>query len=101
MYVQPTAPRDIGGVIDDAIKLYRASFRTCWPIALIASVVSAATVLYLLSRFPAMATARDPAQMLQLLRAPSIWGWYLLLSVASLVLLGAIIACQNALAAGA
>jgi hypothetical protein len=100
MYVQPTAPRAVGGVIDDAIKLYRASFRTCWPIALIASVVSAATVLYLLSRFPAMATVRDPAQMLQLLRAPSIWGWYLVLSVASLVLLGAIIACQNALAAG-
>jgi hypothetical protein len=100
MYVQPTAPRDIGGVIDDAIKLYRASFRTCWPIALIASLVSAATVLYLLSRFPAIATLRDPAQMLQLFK-PSIWGFYLVLSIASLVLLGAIIACQNALAAGA
>ena len=60
MYVQPSAPRDIGGVIDDAIKLYRASFRTCWPIALIASVISAATVLYVVSRFPALATLRDP-----------------------------------------
>jgi hypothetical protein len=100
MYVQPTAPRDIGGVIDDAIKLYRASFRTCWPIALIASVVSVATVLYLLSRFPALATLHDPAQMLQLFK-PSIWGFYLVLSIASLVLLGAIVACQNALAAGA
>jgi hypothetical protein len=100
MYIQPTAPRDIGGVIDDAIKLYRASFRTCWPIALIASLVSVATVLYLLSRFPALATLRDPAQILQLFK-PSIWGFYLVLSIASLVLLGAIIACQNALAAGA
>jgi hypothetical protein len=100
MYVQPTAPRDIGGVIDDAIKLYRASFRTCWPIALIASVVSVATVLYLLSRFPAIVTLRDPAQMLQLFQ-PSIWGFYLVLIVASMVLLGAIIACQNALAMGA
>ena len=100
MYVQPAAPRAIGGVIDDAIKLYRASFRTCWPIALIASVVSAATVLYVVSRFPAIATVRDPAQMWQLVQAPSVWGWYLILSVASLLLLGAIIACQNALAAG-
>jgi len=100
MYVPPTAPRDIGGVIDDAIKLYRASFRTCWPIALIASIVSVATLLYLLSRFPTLATLRDPAQMLQLFK-PSVWGLYLALSVASLVLLGAIIACQNALAAGA
>lgn len=101
MYVRPTAPRDIGGVIDDAIKLYRASFRTCWPIALIASVISAATVLYVVSRFPALATLRDPAQLWELVRAPSVWGWYLVLSIASLVLLGAIIACQNALAAGA
>jgi hypothetical protein len=100
MYVQPAAPRAIGGVIDDAIKLYRASFRTCWPIALIASVVSAATVLYVVSRFPAIAIVRDPAQMWQLVQAPSVWGWYLILSVASLLLLGAIIACQNALAAG-
>jgi hypothetical protein len=101
VYLQPNAPRTIGGVIDDAIKLYRASFRTCWPIALIASVVSAATLLYVLSRFPAIATVRDPAQMWQLVQAPSVWGWYLVLSVVSLVLLGAIIACQNALAAGA
>jgi len=101
MYVRPTAPRDIGGVIDDAIKLYRASFGTCWPIALIASVISAATVLYVVSRFPALATLRDPAQLWELVRAPSVWGWYLVLSIASLVLLGAIIACQNALAAGA
>jgi hypothetical protein len=99
MYVQPTAPRAIGGVIDDAIKLYRASFRTCWPLALIASVISATTILYLFSRFPAIATMRDPAQLWQLVKAPSVWGWYLILSVASLVLLGAIIACQNALAA--
>jgi hypothetical protein len=101
MYIQPTAPRAIGGVIDDAIKLYRASFRTCWPLALIASLVSAATVVYLFSRFPAIATVRDPAQLWQLVQAPSVWGWYLVLSIASLVLLGAIIACQNALAAGA
>jgi hypothetical protein len=99
MYVPPTAPRDIGGVIDDAIKLYRASFRICWPIALIASVVSAATLLYVLSRFPEIATMRDPAQLWQLVRAPSVWSWYLVLSIASLLLLGAIIACQNALAA--
>ena len=100
MYVRPAAPRAIGGVIDDAIKLYRASFRTCWPIALIASVISAATVLYIVSRFPAIATVRDPAQLWRLVQAPSIWGWYLILSIASLVLFGAIIACQNALAAG-
>jgi hypothetical protein len=100
MYVQPTAPRAIGGVIDDAIKLYRASFRTCWPIALIGSVVTAAISLYLLSRFPALATVRDPALMWQMLKPSPLWGWLLIPGIASLLLLGAVIACQNALAAG-
>jgi hypothetical protein len=100
MYVRPTAPRDIGGVIDDAIKLYRASFRTCWPLALIASLASAATVLYIFTRFPAIASVHDPAQLWELVQTPSIWGWYLILSVVSMLLLGAIVACQNALAAG-
>ncbi len=100
MYVPPAAPRDIGGVIDDAIKLYRASFRTCWPLALIASLVSAATVVYLFSRFPEIASLHNPAQLWQLVKEPSVWSWYLALTVVSLVLLGAIIGCQNALAAG-
>jgi len=100
MYVQPTAPRAIGGVIDDAIKLYRASFRTCWPIALIGSVVTAAISLYLLSRFPALGTVRDPALMWQMLKPSPLWGWLLIPGIASLLLLGAVIACQNALAAG-
>ncbi|MGO9595095.1 MAG: hypothetical protein ACLQFF_02715 [Steroidobacteraceae bacterium] len=100
MYVQPTAPRAIGGVIDDAIKLYRASFRSCWPIALIGSVVTAAISLYLLSRFPALGTVRDPALMWQMLKPSPLWGWLLIPGIASLLLLGAVIACQNALAAG-
>jgi len=100
MYVQPTAPRAIGGVIDDAIKLYRASFRSCWPIALIGSVVTAAISLYLLSRFPALGTVRDPALMWQMLKPSPLWGWLLIPGIASLLLLGAVIACQNAMAAG-
>src|ERR1700687_1832061 len=100
MCVQPTAPRAIGGVIDDAIKLYRASFRTCWPIALIGSVVTAAISLYLLSRLPALATVRDPALMWQMLKPSPLWGWLLIPGLASLVLPGAMIAGQNALAAG-
>jgi hypothetical protein len=100
MYVRPSAPRDIGGVIDDAIKLYRASFRTCWLIALIGSVLSAATLVFFISRFPAIMSVRDPAQLWQMLRPTPVWLWFLVPSLASLVLLGAIIACQSALAAG-
>jgi hypothetical protein len=100
MYVRPTAPRAIGGVIDDAIRLYRASFRTCWPIALISSVVTAGITLYVLALFPALTTVRDPALMWQMFKPSPLWSWLLIPGIASLVLLGAVIACQNALAAG-
>ena len=42
MYTLPTAPRPIGGVLDDAIGLYRATFKRCWLLALISGVFSAA-----------------------------------------------------------
>jgi hypothetical protein len=101
MYVKPTAPRPIGGVIDDAIKLYRASFRTCLPIALIGSVITGSVSYYVISSFPALESLRDPAQIWQMLKPSPLWTWFLLPGIASLLLLGAIIACQNALAAGA
>ena len=33
MYVKPTTPRSIGGILDDAIKLYRDAFAKSWPLA--------------------------------------------------------------------
>jgi hypothetical protein len=53
-----------------------------------------------LALFPALATVRDPALMWQLFKPSPVWSWLLIPGIASLVLLGAVIACQNALAAG-
>ncbi|HEX2789477.1 MAG TPA: hypothetical protein VHN17_03545 [Steroidobacteraceae bacterium] len=100
MYEKPTAPRPIGGVIDDAIKLYRASFRTCVPIALISSLITGSVSFYVLSSFPALTSIRDPAQIWDMLKPSPLWTLFLLPGIASLLLLGAIMACQNALAAG-
>jgi len=100
MYVKPTAPRAIGGVIDDAIKLYRASFRTCLPIALIGSLITGSVSFYVLRTVPALESLRDPAQIWEMLKPSPLWTWFLLPGIASMLLLGAIIACQNALAAG-
>ena len=90
MYTRPTAPRAIGGVIDDAIRLYRASFRSCWPIALLSSIVTTGMSLYVLSLFPALETVRDPALMWQLFKPSALWSWLLLPGIASLLLLGAV-----------
>jgi hypothetical protein len=100
MYVQPSAPRDVGGVIDDAIKLYRASFRSCWPIALISTVVTIASLVYVIARIPMLASLRDPAQVWQQFRSPSMWGLFPLFSIISIGVFGAMIAAQVSVASG-
>ena len=44
-YVAPSEPRPIGGVLDDWLRLFRCSFRRCWPLALIAAVAGMALQL--------------------------------------------------------
>ena len=40
MYVRPSAPQAIGGVLDDAIHLFRASVARCWLLALAAQAAA-------------------------------------------------------------
>lgn len=47
MYARPASPQPIGGVLDDAIKLYRASFRGCWPIAAGAALITGLISMWL------------------------------------------------------
>src|SRR6185437_8568124 len=56
MYKLPTAPRPIGGVLDDAFGLYRDTFSRCWLLALISSVCSAAVSLYQTANMRALPT---------------------------------------------
>jgi hypothetical protein len=42
MYQKPTVPQSIGGVLDDTLQLYKASFASCWLPALLAALVSGA-----------------------------------------------------------
>lgn len=45
MYVTPSAPQSVGGVIDDAIRLYRHSFRRCWLLALLPAALFGAFLI--------------------------------------------------------
>ncbi len=42
MYTPPSSPQSIGGVIDDGLRLFRASFSRCWLLAIIPGLVLAA-----------------------------------------------------------
>lgn len=106
MYSRPTAPLPIGGVVDEAIKLYRASFASCWPIALLGSLVSGAFGIFVtLYAGDAGVGSADKSleaalQSLQVYSQPPVVALYVLQAVLSLAFYGALIAVQNAISGG-
>jgi hypothetical protein len=59
MYQKPTAPRSIGGVLDDTLQLYKASFSRCLVPALLMGVLVALLGLYQASRLPLSGSGTD------------------------------------------
>lgn len=100
MYARPTAPLSIGGVVDDAIKLYRASFRRCVPVALLGSLVMAAFGIFVIEYARHAGLALTGLESLQIYAEPPVMAAALLQSVLSLALTGAVIVILNAVAAG-
>jgi hypothetical protein len=52
MYQKPTAPRSIGGVLDDTFQLCKASFRKCLPAVLVGGAAMAAANFYQIVEAP-------------------------------------------------
>src|ERR1700687_642509 len=78
-YVKPTTPRSIGGILDDAIKLYRDAFTKSWPLALIGQVLLAVPMLIIRTRVPAVpAVAGNPFSALAIYKSPGVWLPYLI-----------------------
>jgi hypothetical protein len=102
VYTKPAAPRSIGGVLDDAIKLYRDAFAKSWPLALIGQVVIAAPLLVIRLKLAAvpglggnpMAMATNPAAAaayMSIYKSPAIWLSYLAVLVATFGLYNALL----------
>ena len=100
MYVRPTAPLPIGGVVDDAIKLYRESFARCWPIALVGSLIMGTFGIFLAIYVRNAGIGLTGMALLQIYGQPPVLALYLLQSVLSLAFYGALIASLNAVALG-
>jgi hypothetical protein len=77
VYIKPTAPRSIGGIVDDGIKLYGSAFARSWPLALLAQVLVAGPALvlrYQMAGLQISATNPQAMQaMLALFKSPSVW----------------------------
>ena len=86
MYVKPTAPRSIGGVLDDAIQLYRSAFATSWAMALAGQVMLAIPAFIIGTRIKAVAAVPgNPLAMFAVYKSPAVWIPYL---VAGILLIG-------------
>jgi hypothetical protein len=90
VYAKPTAPRSIGGVLDDSIRLYREGFGQSWPLALAAQVLVAVPMLYFRLTLVGAGTP-SPQAMLALYRSPLFLATYLVGTVASIGFYNAIV----------
>lgn len=115
MYSLPTAPRPMGGVLGDALRLYRASFSRCWSLALVGAVLSAMAGTYQTRSLGDLSvlslgdiTALSPDVVLpeltsrsqQMLHSRGLWLSSLALLVVWLVICAALIGRQHAAAVG-
>lgn len=93
MYTRPTEPRSIGGVLDDAIRLYKAAARGWWLPSLLTGLVNAGVALFI--GLTLGLTPQNPAAYLGLLRSPVVVGGYFLIMLASVYLYCVIIGNLN------
>lgn len=71
MYSQPSVPKSIGGVLDDAIKLYRECLPRSWPLALAPEVAVTLLQINLQSQLH-LNTTTDPKALFALLQSPTL-----------------------------
>jgi hypothetical protein len=78
VYSKPTAPRSIGGVLDDSIKLYGSAFSTSWPLALVGQLILAVPVFIIRMQIVASpAIAGNPFAAFAVYKSPVVWLPYL------------------------
>jgi hypothetical protein len=88
MYIAPRSPQSIGGVIDDAIRLFKASFSRCWKTALVCSALMLGLSIYMQLTLLGGLGGATPQNAVALAAAysnPTIWLVYLVIIALSLV----------------
>ena len=101
MYVQPNAPRSIGGVLDDGIKLFRGAFSRTWPLCLCMQLLITLPILVFSERFSGIAAgARDPQAVLAAFKSPGVWLTYVWIFIVAIGFHNALILLISRYAAG-
>lgn len=100
MSLMPAEPRSIGGVLDDAIRLYRRTLTACIPLVLIGVVLTLPAGLWLAMRSLELTATGDAAAVFSLFSSPLTWCVYLALVAVYAVIYGAVIHQIDAMARG-
>jgi hypothetical protein len=102
VYTRPNAPRSIGGVLDDGLKLWRQSLSKTWPLALIAQLLISVPLLMVRVQFKNLpvipssnaftaANAANQQLMLAVIKSPTVMLAYLLAMLVTLACYTAIV----------
>lgn len=101
-YVAPSAPLTIGGVLDNWLRLFRASFAGCWAFALLSAAAGAVMEFMVTPTLPTPGQRPLQAytQLLSSLRGPGIVLSDILVFVVSLLVYSALLTQQSAVVRG-
>ena len=94
MYDKPTAPRSIGGVLDDGLRLWRNAFSKTWPVAIMGQLLVGIPLLFFWLRLGS--GAKPQGQFALMMASPLYSIVYGIVSILSLGFHNAVIAQTNA-----
>ena len=101
MYVQPTTPQSIGGVLDSGFKLFKASFKNVFALAFVGAVISSVPNIYMTRSLEAtMPDATPVPEAIQQLFGAEFFGLMVLMMIVTIVVFAAILARMGAVATG-
>ncbi len=99
-YSPPSSPQSVGGVVDEGLRLFRASFSRCWLLAIIPGVIFAAYEM----EFPVVvrpeASLSYLASLEATMRSPRIIGLELVSMLLTLIFQGAVLVREIAIVRG-
>jgi hypothetical protein len=101
VYSQPTGPRSIGGVLDDAVRLYRDSFRRILPLLIANAILASVPGLILgLNQAAAATPVEQGRAVYQLMTSSGYWITFLVVLFVNLMVYGALIGSLDSIAKG-
>jgi hypothetical protein len=98
MAIQPTQPQGIGGVLDTAFQLYKASLGGVWPITLLLAIFGIVPSMYMMLTGGFTNGAGDVRDMTALMTDPLYWATSLVSVALSMWAMGALYLRQRAIA---